>query len=212
MARTYQWSADSWSFASSPRRVGLALPPAQVRLLGIAAGACRARCGGFRVSAELAIRIAVRRGPAVAAGCAIVGWFRAARLARGRCGGLLRASGRRPGLVPGLCRGKAHRHENLGYAGRRVLVSRKWSGKTLADHRADRKAWLTAMLDLPADDNDAERYSWERVDPADPDYLPATQRLLHVLADRSRWRTALAEARRKADRDPAEHPTDGRAA
>ena len=56
----------------------------------------------------------------------------------------------RPDLVPGLCRGKAHRFENLGYAGRRVLVSRKWSGKTLTDHRADRKAWLIAMLDLPA--------------------------------------------------------------
>jgi hypothetical protein len=48
-------------------------------------------------------------------------------------------------LVPGVCRGKAHRHENLGYAGRRAL-SRNWSGETLADHRADRKPWLTAML------------------------------------------------------------------
>jgi hypothetical protein len=47
-----------------------------------------------------------------------------------------------PGLVPGACKGKAHRPEHCGYAGRRVLVSRKWSGKTLADHRADRKAWL----------------------------------------------------------------------
>ena len=46
----------------------------------------------------------------------------------------------RPGLRPGHCKGKAHRREHLGYAGRRVLVSRKWSGKTLADHRADRKA------------------------------------------------------------------------
>ena len=45
----------------------------------------------------------------------------------------------RPGLRPGCCKGKAHRREYLGYAGRRVLVSRKWSGKTLADHRADRK-------------------------------------------------------------------------
>src|SRR5579859_5813560 len=41
----------------------------------------------------------------------------------------------RPGLRPGYCKGKAHRREHLGYAGRRVLVSRKWSGKTLADHR-----------------------------------------------------------------------------
>ena len=48
----------------------------------------------------------------------------------------------RPGLMPGACKGKAHRREHLGYAGRRVLVSRKWSGKTLAHHRADRKNWL----------------------------------------------------------------------
>jgi hypothetical protein len=46
----------------------------------------------------------------------------------------------RPGLVPGACRGKAHRPEYLGYAGCRVLVSRRWSGKTLADHRGDRQA------------------------------------------------------------------------
>ena len=52
----------------------------------------------------------------------------------------------RPGLVPGACKGKAHRREHLGYAGRRVLTSRKWSGKTLADHRADRKNWLLATL------------------------------------------------------------------
>ena len=50
----------------------------------------------------------------------------------------------RPGLRPGACKGKAHRREYLGYAGRRVLVSRKWSGKTLADHRADRRTWLTS--------------------------------------------------------------------
>src|SRR6266496_1406776 len=67
----------------------------------------------------------------------------------------------RAGLRPGYCKGKAHRHEYLGYAGRRILVSRKWSGKTLADHRADRKAWLTGMLGLPA--TDPSRYSWEPV-------------------------------------------------
>jgi len=48
----------------------------------------------------------------------------------------------RPGLVPGCCQRKAHDADHLGYAGRRVLVSRKWSGKTLADHRADRQQWL----------------------------------------------------------------------
>jgi hypothetical protein len=102
----------------------------------------------------------------------------------------------RPGLIPGLCKGKAHRTEHLGYAGRRVLVSRKWSGKTLAGHRADRKAWLVAMLDLPATDD--VRYRWERVTPADPDAMSPTRRLLHVLDERTRWRNAVTEARRRA--------------
>ena len=105
----------------------------------------------------------------------------------------------RPGLRPGCCKGKAHRREHLGYAGRRVLVSRKWSGKTLADHRADRKAWLTGMLGLPA--TDPSRYSWEPVRPGDPDHMPPGQRLLHVVADRIQWQTALEQARRRAAED-----------
>jgi hypothetical protein len=118
----------------------------------------------------------------------------------------------RPGLIPGLCRGKAHRYENLGYAGRRVLVSRKWSGKTLTDHRADRKAWLMAMLDLPATEDDGA-YTWERVTLADADHMPVTQRLMHVLADRTNWNAALAEARRKAEVSPPDRSVvDGTAA
>ena len=114
----------------------------------------------------------------------------------------------RPGLRPGCCKGKAHRREYLGYAGRRVLVSRKWSGKTLADHRADRKAWLTGMLGLPA--TDPARYTWEPVKPGDPDHMPNGQRLLHVVADRIQWQTALEQARRRAAE--ADLPATGRAA
>ncbi len=95
----------------------------------------------------------------------------------------------RPGMRPGHCQGKAHRREYLGYAGRRVLVSRKWSGKTLADHRADRKAWLLTTLGIPA--ADPARYTWEPVTPGDPDHMPPAQRLLHVVADRQRWHAAL---------------------
>jgi hypothetical protein len=102
----------------------------------------------------------------------------------------------RPGMRPGHCRGKAHRREHLGYAGRRVLVSRKWSGKTLADHRADRRDWLLTTLGLPQ--ADPRRYTWEPVTPGDPDHLPPAQRLLHVLADRRRWQQALTEARARA--------------
>jgi hypothetical protein len=110
----------------------------------------------------------------------------------------------RSGLVPGRCQGKAHRAEHLGYAGRRVLTSRKWSGRTLADHRAARKAWLVAMLDLPA--IDSARHKWERVTPTDPDAMGLSRRLLHVLDERTRWRSAVSEARRRAQEvagDPA---------
>jgi hypothetical protein len=110
----------------------------------------------------------------------------------------------RPGLRPGYCKGKAHRREYLGYAGRRVLVSRKWSGKTLADHRADRKAWLLAALGIPEDR--ADRYSWEVVTPSDPDHMSMPRRLLHVLADRARWQATLTEARRKSQGEAVDPP------
>jgi Replication initiator protein, pSAM2 len=116
----------------------------------------------------------------------------------------------RPGLIPGACKGKAHRPEHCGYAGRRVLVSRKWSGKTLADHRADRKAWLVQTLGL--EEPDPARYTWAQVTPGDPDYLPLGQRLLHVVADRARWKAALTEARRRAGPPTGEPLATGRAA
>jgi hypothetical protein len=117
----------------------------------------------------------------------------------------------RPGLVPGACKGKAHRRDHLGYAGRRVLVSRKWSGKTLADHRGDRKTWLAEVLGLPA--TDPASYRWEQVQPGDEDYMPPARRLLHSVADRLRWEQALTEARRRArDALDAETSATGRAA
>ncbi|MGH3781733.1 MAG: replication initiator [Pseudonocardiaceae bacterium] len=39
--------------------------------------------------------------------------------------------GARHSMTPGRCKGKAHQPEHLGIAGRRVLVSRKWSNKTV---------------------------------------------------------------------------------
>ena len=116
----------------------------------------------------------------------------------------------KPGLRPGYCKGKAHRREYLGYGGRRVLVSRKWSGKTLAGHRADRKAWLLAALGIPADS--ADRYAWEVVTPSDPDHMPMPRRLLHVLADRASWQAALAEVRRRVHGGFGDLPATGRAA
>jgi hypothetical protein len=111
----------------------------------------------------------------------------------------------RPGLLPGACKGKAHRPEHLGYAGRRVLVSRKWSGKTLADHRGDRQAWLLEQLGLPATDDNG-RYRWQRVTPSDDDYLPLTRRLMLAVEDRMRWKRALEEARRRAEAQTGQSP------
>jgi hypothetical protein len=112
--------------------------------------------------------------------------------------------------VPGQCRGKAHQAANLGYAGRRILVSRKWSGKILTDHRADRKAWLIAMLDLSA--TEPGRYTFERVKPTDPDAMTPTRRLLHVLADRTRQHNAITQARQRAQETDEDLPATGRAA
>jgi hypothetical protein len=113
-------------------------------------------------------------------------------------------------MRPGCCKGKAHRREYLGYAGRRVLVSRKWSGKTLADHRADRKTWLLETLGLPA--TDPGRYAWEPVNPSDHDHMPGPQRLLHVVADRMRWLQPLEQARRRAETGPGDLSATGEAA
>jgi hypothetical protein len=102
------------------------------------------------------------------------------------------------GQRPGCCKGKAHRREHLGYAGRRVLVSRRWSGKTLADHKADRRAWVLATLGITPNQPEADRYAWESARPEDPDVLPLAHRLLRAVAERVRWRQALDEAKARA--------------
>ena len=105
----------------------------------------------------------------------------------------------RKGLTPGFCKGKAHRRQHLGYGGRRVLVSRKWSGKTLADHKADRKAWVLARLAEagipirnPTDPNTL--HIWERAGPADPDVKPMDKRLLLLINERAERRAQLDQA------------------
>ncbi|MEW2356227.1 replication initiator [Spirillospora sp. NPDC029432] len=112
----------------------------------------------------------------------------------------------RRGLTPGYCKGKAHRREHLGYGGRRVLVSRKWSGKTLADHKADRKAWALARLaeaGIPVTnpaDPDAQ-HVWERAGPGDPDVKPIEHRLMLLINERVQRRRQLDQATTQNDAD-----------
>ncbi|WP_441245594.1 replication initiator [Kitasatospora sp. McL0602] len=99
-----------------------------------------------------------------------------------------------PELNPGNCRARAHKREHLGYGGRRVLVSRKWSGKTLTDHRAERRAWVLDVLGDTATRPDPTRYLWALVRPGDPDATPLATRLLRAVAERVRWRQELDQA------------------
>ncbi|MFI6882831.1 replication initiator [Streptosporangium canum] len=112
--------------------------------------------------------------------------------------------GAKPGMAPGRCRGKAHKPEHLGYAGRRVLVSRKWSNKTLAEHKADRRAWVLNALGLAGDpaENDPHRYVWKPVSTKDPTRTPLAKRLLRGVANRQRTRLRLLELEARAEGAP----------
>jgi len=112
----------------------------------------------------------------------------------------------KPGLVPGRCTGKVHQPKTLGFTGRRVLISRQWSGKTLADHRADNRAWVRAVMAGAVDGEQGEnraakpdpaRYHFALAKPEDPDVLPVEHRILRAISTRIRWRQALALARER---------------
>jgi replication initiator protein RepSA len=98
---------------------------------------------------------------------------------------------------PGPCKGRAHRRTTLGLPGRRVLVSRKWSGKTLADHRADRRAFVLQALaeigiEKPAEE--PRRLVWHKVQPGDPHVPPRAHLLMQAIAERIRWRAEYDKA------------------
>jgi hypothetical protein len=115
----------------------------------------------------------------------------------------------KPGQKPGYCKGKAHRRETLGFGGRRVLVSRKWSGKTLADHKHDQREWVLSTLGISATEPEATRYVWEPVTSGDPGVDPLAHRLMRAINDRARWRQALDAAKRAAaGQPPPDDPPD----
>jgi hypothetical protein len=117
--------------------------------------------------------------------------------------------GARYSMIPGRCKGKAHQPEHLGIAGRRVLVSRKWSNKTLDDHRAERTEFVRQLLEQvgirPANGVEEGPYRWERPAPADPDVPPRPLLLLHAIAERQRWQAEYAAAQLAASGTPPDN-------
>ena len=127
-----------------------------------------------------------------------------------------------PGLIPGYCASKAHDREHLGLGGRRVLVSRKWSGKTLTEHRADRAAVVRQVLQAAGiDAPEADRLSVEVLhEDGQPrfvwDDLPVTKAdytgvLVASVMERRRWR-AQYEAAKQAALERDGPPVDNRSA
>ncbi|MCW2878329.1 MAG: replication initiation protein, partial [Sphaerisporangium sp.] len=106
------------------------------------------------------------------------------------------------GMAPGRCRGKAHKPEHLGYAGRRVLVSRKWSNKTLTEHKQDRRTWVLEALGVADEPVDPHRYVWRPVPHGDANVPPLAVRLLRSVHERQRWRNHMNELQAQADGQP----------
>jgi hypothetical protein len=121
----------------------------------------------------------------------------------------IQPKGARYSMTPGHCKGKAHQPDHLGIAGRRVLVSRKWSNKTLDDHRNERSEFVRQLLERagiqPAHGPGDGPYQWERTAPADPDVPPRPVLLLRAVAERQRWKAEYAAAQVAMGDPPFEH-------
>lgn len=126
-----------------------------------------------------------------------------------------------PGLVPGYCMSKAHDAEHLGLGGRRVLVSRKWTGKTLDQHKADRAEIVRAVLaeagidmqnrDRCATDQLAAdglpRFRWEPIEVNQADYQTV---IGNALTQARQWRQQYQHAKAMSTGPPG--PVDNHSA
>ncbi|MBF6213933.1 replication initiator protein [Nocardia puris] len=97
--------------------------------------------------------------------------------------------------VSGVCKGKAHRRETLGLRGRRVLVSRKWTGKDLADHRADRTEHVRQVLAAAGISKpEIDRMQISPVEPGDPNVPPREHLIMAMVAQKISRRAEYTHA------------------
>ncbi|MGH3367922.1 MAG: replication initiator [Nocardioidaceae bacterium] len=128
-----------------------------------------------------------------------------------------------PGLMPGDCHHKAHQRENLGCGGRRVLVSRHWTGKTLDQHRADRRAVVEQVLEsagVDVDDRDRysatatsaggqPRYLWIPLNPTETPLPSYREAVLSAIEERRRWRDQYEAAKQQLAEAMTGHSATG---
>ncbi|WP_194098869.1 replication initiator [Nocardioides daphniae] len=115
-------------------------------------------------------------------------------------------------MAPGACGSKAHAEHTLGCGGRRVLVSRKWTGKTLKIHQADRaevvrQTLLAAGVEVPeleridasvVREDGQQRFQWRVWDPLEARAPVYRQVMTRAIAQRIQWRTDYEAAKARA--------------
>lgn len=120
-----------------------------------------------------------------------------------------------PHLEPGQCTAKAHDRHHLGLGGRRVHVSREWTGKTLTEHAADRAEIVRQTLeaagitDTPDRDrcsattpgpDGQPRFVWSKVAHHDQDALTYHQAIAAAISERTAWREQYEHAKTLRER------------
>lgn len=120
------------------------------------------------------------------------------------------------GIRPGQCSSKAHDRDHLGCGGRRVLVSRRWTGKTLDGHRADRAAVVRKTLEAAGleagevdrmaasvtRDDGRPRYEWKVWNAEQASTPLYRQVMIRAIAQRVRWRRDYDRAKAHSGPDP----------
>lgn len=131
-----------------------------------------------------------------------------------------------PKMTPGHCPAKAHDRHHLGLGGRRVLVSRQWTGKTLSEHRADRAEVVRQTLaaaGIEAPDRDrcsaratdpdnpagGPRFVWFPMNPNDADAPTYRRVMADTITERARWRIEYEHAKQALQRAGPAPPGDG---
>ncbi|MFD3428445.1 replication initiator [Nocardia fluminea] len=104
---------------------------------------------------------------------------------------------------PGKCKANAHRRDTLGLPGRRVLVSGKWTGKTVPDHKAERMEFVREQLAaVGIYPPDTSHLRITPVRPGDKDAPPRAQLVMNLVTTRINQRAEYTMARLAIDEGP----------